>query len=204
MKRNQDRVRKNASHPATHSQVKITQTKASSAAAAQNRKPLTFSFTGESGAEVIRLSLDERYACLLKRVSEATGLAWCDLLNFILDRQLEAFFPDGDRDVFSVRLDATSKITEGFRKAQRAATALRAVTEIMTDRLQEFKQHHPLPDRGFLAELSGLFSLVQHLSVRADVEVADATMYWDISARPVLLESRVAMPLVEQLTVKAA
>src|ERR1035438_9630881 len=119
MKRNQDRVRKNASHPATHSQVKITQTKASSAAAAQNRKPLTFSFTGESGAEVIRLSLDERYACLLKRVSEATGLAWCDLLNFILDRQLEAFFPDGDRDVFSVRLDATSKITEGFSPTSR-------------------------------------------------------------------------------------
>jgi hypothetical protein len=112
-------------------------------------------------------------------------------------------------DVAALIYNGLRKVTPSnpqsrVRKAQRAATALRAVTEIMTDRLQEFKQHHPLPDRGFLAELSGLFSLVQHLSVRADVEVADATMYWDISARPVLLESRVAMPLVEQLTVKAA
>ena len=158
------------------------------AAGIHKRNTLSFCFTNDSGAETAHLNLDERQSGLVNRVVAATGLNWGDLFAFILDRQLEGFFPPGDPDVFSVRDCALREITDCLGRAQQAATALRAVTERMEDRLQKFGENGPLPARGFLAELPGLFSLIQHLSVRADVEVADAELHWSNSARPALLE----------------
>lgn len=160
-----------------------------SAACNHQRKTLTFRSINDSWAELAHLNLDERQSCLLKRVAAATGLTWDELFAFVLDRQLEAFFPPDDPYIFSVREDATREITINLRAAERATIALRAMAEEMMRRLEAFREKQPLPGRGFLAELPGLFSLVERLSISADVSIADAGAHWHCSARPALLES---------------
>ena len=126
MKRNQDRVRKNGSHTAAASQPKTSQT-----AGVRRRRKLTFRFADESGAETLRLLLDERQEGLMTRAAAATGLNLAELFVFIIDRQMEAFFPAGEDDLFSVREDASKEITTGLIRAGRAAAALMAVAPLL-------------------------------------------------------------------------
>ena len=189
----------------TQSRQRQVQTaKVRSPADTNKRKTLAFRFTGDSGAEIARLTLDERQSSLLKRVAAATGLTWDELFAFILDHQLEVFFPAGDDDVFSVRQHACPEISTNLAKAERAITALRATAEEMAFSLDLFREKQPFPACGFLAELPGLFSLIGRLSGSADMAIADARAHWTLSARPVLLESRIAPPLIERVNARAA
>lgn len=176
-------------------QREVRSAKALSAAGIHKGKMLTFHFTDPSGAELAHLSLDERQSSLLERVAAATGLTFEELFCFIMDRQFEGFFPPGDHDVFSIREDATREVDTGLRSADRATTALRAVSEEVADRLQAFREKQALPDGRFLADLPGIFSLIRRLAISADIGTADALMHWTNSVRPALLESRVSTPL---------
>jgi hypothetical protein len=190
MKRNRNQAVRNSSRHGAATQTKIQ--KRGSAAGIDKGRGLAFRFINDSGATLASLKLDERQSTLLQRVAAATGLTWGELFAFILDRQLEAFFPSDDTAIFSVREDATGEIDRNFEKAERAATAVRAVSEEMTFRLQTFVEKQPLPNRGFLAQLPGMFCLIERLSVSAHVGMADARTHWTGSARPALLEHHTA------------
>jgi hypothetical protein len=157
----------------------------------RNQKRLTFRFTSDSKAHLADLSLDERQSSLFKRAIAATGLTYDELLIFAMDRQLEAFFPSGDPDVFRAKDVATKEISSELEGAERLTAALRAVAEEMTGSLENFRESQPLTARGFLAELPGLFSVIKRLSISADVRISDALMHWNMSALPLLLESQI-------------
>jgi hypothetical protein len=163
-----------------------------SAAGIDKAKGLAFRFINDSGATLASLKLDERQSTLLKRVGTATGLTWDELFAFILDRQLETFLPSDDPDIFSVREDATREISTNLSDSQEYVTALRIGAKHMAVRLQRFAEKQPLPTRGFLAQLPGLFSFIEDLSTSANMHLADACAHWAGSARPALLESHAA------------
>jgi hypothetical protein len=147
----------------------------------------------EGGTGLGTLTIDDFESELLQKAAVLSRLSLTGLLNFIVYRQLEAFYPPGVEKLYRVTDSAVDEVSNGLAWAERDSNALWAVSSSLVARLDNNCDcTSPADCSAAICELGALAACIEDLSSRVRSNVSEAHMHWKIAARPALLEQRVA------------